>query len=172
MLQVATHAPSAHNSQPWEFVVVQDEQVRRQVSTVARNSWEQARSIAQGAIDPDMFGDVDRFIEVSDFGGAPVLIVLGVDLDRVSEAVAGCSIYPAAQNLMLAAAALGYASAFTNFTVSANDSLGEVIGFPHHVAPYGIVSLGRSARPLGPPRRESIFDKAHRDRYGQRWRSD
>jgi nitroreductase len=150
-------------------VVVRDELVRRQVSIVARRSWEGARSIAEVAIDPVMFNEVDRFIEDRDFGGAPVLVVLGVDLHRVSEAVAACSIYPAAQNLMLAALALGYASAFTNFTVRANEALSEVVGFPDHVVPYGIISLGVAAKSLGPPRRESVSDKAHSDRYGQHW---
>jgi len=169
ILEVATHAPSAHNSQPWVFVVVMDATVRQQVSESARSCWEAARTKAQESIDASMFEDVDTFIGSRDFGGAPVLVVLGVDLTLVSEAMVGCSIFPAAQNLMLAASALSYGSTFTNFTVRDSQPLADAAGLPAHIAPCGIISIGLPAKPLGPPRREPVSAKAHLDRYGQAW---
>jgi nitroreductase len=172
MIECATHAPSAHNSQPWEFVVVQDSSARSRISRIARLTWDSTRHYVELNLDSSLFRDVDQFINDRDFGGAPVLVILGVDLGKVNEVVAGCSIYPAAQNLMLAAGALGYSSAFTNFTVNGAEALASEVGFPTSIKPYGIVSIGRPAKLLGPPRRQSAQSKMHRDRFGEPWTAD
>ena len=170
MVRCATHAPSAHNSQPWEFVIVQAAPTRARVSNLARQSWDASRDwVETNLLEQDMFRDVDQFIHERDYGGAPVLVVLGVDTNKVAEIVAGCSIYPAAQNLMLAAGALGYASAFTNFTVAASEAMSAEVGFPPEVKCYGVVAVGRAAKPLGPPRREPAESKMHRDYFGAKW---
>lgn len=170
MIETATHAPSAENAQPWVFVVIQDPAVRAQIAGLARQVWRGGgREYALDKIDERILRDVDGFID-ADFGGAPVLVVIGVDTTRIAGMFAEGSVYPAAQNLLLAANALGYGSALTNFTVIVEDALRAVIGFPESLRPLGVIALGRPAKPLGPPRRESVASKTHRDRYGSPWR--
>jgi nitroreductase len=147
MLETATRAPSAHNAQPWEFVVVQDRDVRHGLADIARGAWGAGRASLEQQLDARLFADVDQFLHDRDFGDAPLLVVVGVDITKVHEAMIGCSIYPATQNLMLAAAALGYGSTFTNVTVA----------------------IGRPRRALGPGRREPWATRTHRDRFGNPW---
>ena len=63
----------------------------------------------------------DPAVAVSVALGAPHgitdLVVIGVDTTRIADMFAEASVYPAAQNLLLAANTLGYGSALTNFTV-------------------------------------------------------
>jgi nitroreductase len=172
MIEVATHAPSAENAQPWVFVVVQDPEVRARIGELARQVWHGGgRDYALDKIDARILHDVDGFIDAG-FGGAPVLVVLGVDTARIADIFADASVYPAAQNLLLAANALGYGSAITNFTVIIPDALRAVVGFPDTVRPLGVITLGRPATPLGAPRREAVASKTHRDRYGSPWHTD
>jgi nitroreductase len=104
------------------------------------------------------------------FGGAPALVIVGVDTTSgVHKGAVPSSIYPAVQNLLLAAAALGYGSALTTLTTLVADQLRALVGLPDHVDPMAVIPLGRPARPLGRPRREPIGTKAHRDRYGTAW---
>ena len=79
------------------------------------------------------------------------------------------SIYPATQNLLLAATALGLGSAFTTITTAFSDELRALVGLPEHVLPQVVVPLGYPAKPLGPPRREPFTEHTHRDRYGTAW---
>lgn len=172
MLEIATHAPSAENAQPWVFVVVRDAAVRGHIGELARLVWRGGgRDYALDKIDERILHDVDQSID-RHFGGAPVLVVLGVDRSKIADVFAEASVYPAAQNLLLAANALGYGSALTNFTVLLDDALREAVGFPPTIRPLGVIALGRSAKRLGPPRREPVATKAHRDRYGLPWDVD
>jgi nitroreductase len=167
MLEAATHAPSSENLQPWVFVVVRDAAVREQLATIARRLWDEAgRDHARRLLTPRLFAEVDQSVSTG-FGGAPVVIVVGGDVATAGGRRAlPSSIYPAVQNLLLAAAALGYGSALTTLASHAPDEVRAAVDLPDTVEPMAIVPVGRPARRLGPPRREPVAAKAHLDRYG------
>jgi nitroreductase len=120
-------------------------------------------------LDPKLAADVDGGIERG-LGGAPVIVVVAVDTNSgVHPRAIGSSIFPAVQNLLLAAGALGYGSALTTLTAAAGDELRAIVDLPEHATPTAVVLLGRPARPLGPPRRRPARATTHRDRYGVPW---
>jgi nitroreductase len=80
--------------------------------------------------------------------------------------VLSSSVFPAVQNLLLAAAALGYGSSMTTLAAQVPDALAEIVGLPAGVRPFAVVPLGRSATALGPPRRRRIAEVAHLDSFG------
>jgi len=170
VLDAATFAPSAENRQPWEFVVVRDEGVRTGIDALTARAWEGGgRAFAASRLDPALFAEVDDRMTGGDRQGAPVMIVVAADTERCLEATIASSIYPATQNLLLAATALGLGSAFTTITTAFSDELRALVGLPDHVLPQVVVPLGHPAKPLGPPRREPFADHTHRDRYGSAW---
>ncbi|MEY2570960.1 MAG: hypothetical protein QOE63_1310 [Acidimicrobiaceae bacterium] len=170
MLTAATHAPSAENTQPWVFVVVREAETRAAIGALAQQLWDgTARAYAAPHLDPAMLRSIDASVEAG-FGGAPALIVVGADLATgVHRNALPSSIYPAVQNLLLAAAALGYGSALTTLTTLVADELRALIGLPDAVVPMAVVPIGRPAKPLGAPRREPIAVKAHREHHGAGW---
>jgi nitroreductase len=167
MLGAATHAPSAENRQPWVFVVVRDPAVRRKVDDVARRLWDGGgRDHSRGRLGPRFFVEVDAFV-ARGHGGAPVAVVAAGDgRDGTPPAVLASSVLPALQNLLLAAAALGYGSAMTTLAAQDPAALAAAIGLPDGVRPFAVVPLGRPAAPLGPPRRRPVGAVAHLDRFG------
>lgn len=167
MLEAATHAPSAENSQPWVFVVVRDALKRRAIVELTTRVWEGGgRAHAQHSLEPRMFTSVDDFLRAG-YGGAPVLVVVAADgRGGLSTRVLASSVYPAVQNLLLAATALGYGSAMTTIAAQAPDALGAVVGLPAEVRPLAVVPIGRPAKPLGPPRRRPVREVAHLDVFG------
>jgi nitroreductase len=169
MLTAATHAPSAENTQPWVFVVVRDAARRAQLADVTRRLWAGgARAYVEDRLAPSLLADVDGGVERG-FGGAPVIVLVAADETRgVHPRAVGSSIFPAVQNLLLAANALGYGSALTTLTAAA-DELRALFDLPVTVTPMAIVPIGRPARPLGRPRRRAAAESTHRDRYGQPW---
>jgi nitroreductase len=169
VLEAATFAPSAENRQPWEFVVVRDDGVRARIGELTRQAWHGgARSYAEARLSPRLLADVDRGAE-GDVSAAPVLVVVCGDAQRAHEATIPASVFPAVQNLLLAANALGLGAALTTLPTAYAAELRELLALPGHVRALAVVPLGHPARALGPPRREPVSDHAHRDRYGRRW---
>lgn len=172
MLEAATHAPSAENRQPWVFVVVRDVATRRGIDELTKRAWDGGgRPHADQRLTPGLFAEVDAFIG-GGYGGAPVLVVVAGDgRDGTSRFQLATSVFPAAQNLLLAAAALGYGSSMTTLVAHAGDALAPLLGLPDGVHPFAVVPIGRSAKPLGPPRRRPVREVAHRDAFGRPFES-
>lgn len=167
MLRAATHAPSAENRQPWVFVVVRGPDVRAAVVEVTRSVWDGG---GRDAAHPDFVDAVDRFV-AEGYGGAPVLVVVAGDgRDGTPPSVLASSVFPATQNLLLAAAALGYGSALTTIAAHAPVDLAAAVGLPAGVRPFAVAPIGRPAAPLGPPRRRGVDEVAHLDRFGTPFR--
>jgi nitroreductase len=169
VLEAATFAPSAENTQPWVFVVVRDAATRAQIGTLTRRLWEESgRAHSERRLAPRVFADVEHGA-TGGISAAPVLVVVGADTHRCLEATVASSTLPAVQNLLLAANAVGLGSALTTLPTVLADDLRGAVGLPDHVQPVAVVPLGWPARPLGPPRREPVAEHAHRERYGAGW---
>ena len=169
VLEAATFAPSAENRQPWVFVVVTDPERRARIGALTRRAWEGGgRSHSEGRLAPALLADVDAGA-TGGVAGAPVLVVVGGDTRLGSRRVLEASVFPCVQNLLLAATALGLGSSLTTLALAFGEELAAVVGLPPAVVPMAVIPLGWPARPLAPPRRLAVSDKAHRDTYGVPW---
>ena len=166
MLDAAVHAPSAENAQPWVFIVVRDAGQRRRIAELTRGLWEAgAGQRSRARLSADLFAEVDGSVR-SGFGGAPVLVVVAGDgRDATTRRTLAASVFPAVQNLLLAANALGYGSALMTLATVAAAELRELVGLVDGIEPMAIVPIGRPARALGPPRRMSADGKTYLERY-------
>lgn len=169
VLEAATFAPSAENKQPWVFVVVRDPDRRAAIGALNRRAWDGgARSHSEGRLTPTLLDEVDRGAQ-GGIAGAPVLVVVGGDTRLGDRRVLAASVFPAVENLLLAAGALGLGAALTTLPLVFGDELAEIVGFPFEVQPIAVVPLGWPARPMGRPKRLPVADKAHRDTFGTPW---
>jgi nitroreductase len=169
LLDAATRAPSAENKQPWEFVVVRDPTTRAAIGELTRKAWESyGRAFSEHRITPKLLADVDQGA-TGGIAGAPVHVVVCADIERGLEVTIGSSIFPAVQNLLLAATAAGLGSALTTITTTYRDELSELLGLPARVVPVAVVPIGHPARKLGPPKRAPFAEHTHRERYGDAW---
>jgi nitroreductase len=169
ILEAATYAPSAENRQPWEFIVVRDSDRRAQIGGLIRRAWEGGgREFAESRLPPALLADVDRGAR-GGIAAAPVHVVVCADLERGLEQTVASSLFPAIQNLLLAATALGVGSALTTIATAFADELRALLVLPVHVRPVAVVPLGWPARALAPPRREPFAAHTHRERFGAPW---
>ena len=167
LLEAATHAPSAENSQPWVFVVVRDGQTRKSIGDLNERAWSGGgRAYSKGRLSPGLFASVEAGV-TGGVSSAPVIVVVCGDAALAHEATLGSTVFPAVQNLLLAANALGLGSALTTLSTVFADELRDLLQLPDHVRPMAVVPIGWPARPLGAPRRKP--PTAYLDHYGKEY---
>lgn len=169
VLEAATFAPSAENRQPWAFVVVRDQERRDAIGELTRKAWHGGgRRYSEGRLSAGLLSEVDAGA-LGGVSAAPVLVVVCGDARLSNAKVLEASVFPAVQNLLLAATALGLGSALTTLPLAFGADLVGMLGLPDDVQPMAVVPLGWPARRLGPPRRAPVTDKAHRETFGSAW---
>jgi nitroreductase len=80
----------------------------------------------------------------------------------------GASIYPAAQNLMLAARAFGVGSTLTTFHLSREEEIKKLLGIPEDVHTAALIPLGYPEGRWGEARRTPVDEVVYHDRFGER----
>lgn len=163
----AGRAPSGSNRQPFRFVVLQDgpnaQQAKRLLGDAFRTGWNAKRQ-ADG-YRPSRFADsmqqyVDRF-ELT-----PVVLLVCLERYRAPSPYEGASVYPACQNLLLAARALGYGGALTMWHLGVEGELRDLLDIPDHVALSACITLGVPEGGHGPLKRKPLGDIVFGDRWG------
>jgi nitroreductase len=172
MLGAAVRAPSAENTQPWTFIVVRDERNRTLLADWWTETWNAGGGdfVKQNVEDKALVADLEYGFNRGGFAAAPVVVVVCADTDRVAEVHAPSSIYPAVQNLLLAATDLGYGSCLTTgLTTFGVDRVRALLELPQNLIPMAAVYLGRSARKLSSARRRPATEATYRETFGVAW---
>jgi len=147
ILEAGRWSPSKRNSQPWDFIVVRDLQIRREVGNVLR----QVTSAWAG------------------FTDAPVLIVVSVDRSRDPEHFVEDGAV-ATQNLCLAAHCLGLASSWAGVYAkrarrgSVQHTLKKLLSVPRTHRIIAVVPIGVARHEINSSRRP-LVEMVHHDRF-------
>jgi nitroreductase len=172
VLDAAIRAPSGGNSQPWAFLVLTDAEVKRQVGAYYKRAWDEA-GVGRMADDPDP--SRARVYRTATYlsermGEAPVLVVVCIrERDTRGPLAGGASIYPAVQNLMLAARGLGLGTVLTTIHKRYEPEIAALLGLPEDVQTVALIPVGYPAEGagFGPTTRKPLAEVAFRDRWGR-----
>lgn len=177
VLDAARFAPTGGNRQGVRFLLVQDAAKRRALRDLYLPLWEQyaSRAVAKpGAPLPKLLQNADHMARHLDEVPVHVVVCAQVadlmatdrHLGRVS-VVAGASIYPSVQNLLLAARNEGLGTALTTLLCAVEPKVKELLGIPEDVATAALVALGYPEKgfPKSLPRRP-VEEIAFGDTYG------
>jgi nitroreductase len=80
---------------------------------------------------------------------------------------AGSSIYPALQNMLLAARALGLGATLTTLYLTFEKQVESALDLPAEVHSYALLPIGYPIGRFGPVRRVPLAEVVYRDRWGQ-----
>ncbi len=163
VLDAAVNAPSGGNSQPWEFVVVQDPGLKRSLAGLYKRAWADAAEGQPPPPDTRSHRSARHLMEHMEH--APVLIVVCLRVgDREPGLYEGSSIYPAIQNMLLAARGLGLAAVLTNGWAGYEPELRAILNIPADYRAAAMLPIGfpDNVR-YGPPRRDPVEQHLHRD---------
>lgn len=141
ILRAGFQAPSAHNSQPWEFIIVRDEETIKQIKEFHKY----AKMLEEAGTAIVVCGDTNKqqnmgFL-VSDTSAAilnMLLVAHGLGLGAV-----WCGIYDIPKLI---------------------DNMKETLNLPQHIIPIGMVVVGNKVQDREPQDRYDI-DKIHYDTW-------
>ena len=150
LLEAATWAPSAHNKQPWRFVVIRN---NKQKEKLARAMGDRLRSDRTN--DGDDLESIDKDVNrsINLITRSPVVIVVCyslIDMDvypdkhrsDAEKIMAIQSTAMAAQNLMLAAHDLKIGTCWRCAPLFCDDAVVEVLKLPEDWHPQALVTMG------------------------------
>lgn len=172
----ASRAPSGSNRQPFRFLVLRDGPAAVEAKALLgrsfREMWATKRSddgyeAGSGTDDSSPKARMGRAMQhfVDHFEATPVVVLPCLIRYRAPYPSEGASIYPACQNLLLAARALGYGGVMTVWHAFVEDELRSLLGIPEHVAIAATIPLGRPVGHHGPVRRRPIGELVYEDRW-------
>ena len=160
VLSAATRAPSARNVQPWRFLVIRDRGTKRALGEIFDALG--AQLYGAGAPDHTPWEEVSVLIAVcSEYAFGTT---------EAGVAALGASIYPAVQNLLLAAHGLGLGTVLTTRWKSREPEIRPLLGLPDSMTVHAIIPMGWPDKRLGRNRRRPIAEVTYRERFGQPWR--
>jgi nitroreductase len=116
-----------------------------------------------------------RFLDAAEYLAAhiheaPVWIVPYLEGGTPSR-TSGSSIYPAVQNMLLAARALGLGATLTTLYLQFEKEAEAALGLPPNVHSYALLPIGYPIGRFGPVRRVPLADVVYEDQWGQRYRN-
>ncbi len=173
LIEAATKAPSGGNREPWAFVVVRDEAAKQKIGAWYLQAW----NAIYGQIDPDdgplpaslgrVYGAAKHLAH--HLSEVPVMIIVclrGAPPAGSSHAAGAYgSIYPAVQNLLLAARGLGLGASLTTLHKMHEQDVKALLGIPESVETIALVPVGHPIGRYGPTTRRPVEEVTHFERW-------
>lgn len=158
VLDAAIRAPSAINGQFARFVVVTDLDKRRQLGELYLDAQQESHNNPSAAGTKWLRGQEAEIVEKAakfarEVGDVPVFIIVCSTRRGVSH-----SVYPAVQNLMVAARSLGLGTVLTTLHTFRADEVRAVLDIPDDVHIICGIPMGWPAVPFGPVRRRPLSE--------------
>lgn len=180
ILEAGVCAANGANRQTWRFLVVRDRGVKEAVQALYRRAFEEvispmyATSTPPPGVTPQRYAAQHRAVEhlTDHFADAPVWIVACLEEVAKPGRGSGASIYPAVQNMLLAARALGLGSTLTTRHLLYADEADAAFGLPEGVRSYAILPIGWPLGRFGPVARRPLQDIVFEDRWGRPFGAD
>ncbi len=186
IVEAGTMAPSGSNSQVWRFVVVRDDDGKRFIQARYKRAWDtyaqmNMDAMAQAPPPAEQLAARMRMARVAAgmaerLHEVPVLLLVcmaprgGVPPRSAARTQAGfyASIFPAVQNILLAARALGLGSVLTTLHLLYEDEIKERFGIPAEVEAVALLPIGYAKGKFGPVTRRPVEEVTYWDKWGAR----
>jgi coenzyme F420-0:L-glutamate ligase/coenzyme F420-1:gamma-L-glutamate ligase len=174
VLGAAGWAPSAHNSQPWRFIVLENALVKRDLADAMAEAW-----AADLIRDGQTVDAIMRKERVERFANSPVLILACSTMDglrkfpdkerqRCEKDLAIQSFGAAIQNLLLTAHAAGLGACWYCAPGFCKETVRKVLKIPDSIEPQAFVILGYPGETPMVPKKRSLAEYCFLDEFGRK----
>ncbi|MCE2501443.1 MAG: nitroreductase family protein [Dehalococcoidia bacterium] len=166
IMQAAIRAPNGGNNQQWHFIVVQDEEMRRQLGDLYHEAWWAKRADA-GIMGPEDIPPGRNSMRsamrlANEIGDAPVMVL--VCATAKGPQAAG-SVIPAAQNMLLAARAFGIGGTIATLHPVVEERVHALFSIPDDAQVVYCMPFGYPRGNFGPVTRLPLNEVCSYDRW-------
>jgi nitroreductase len=176
ILRAGAAAANGGNTQKWRFLVVKDAAIKQAVAVWYKKAYDEVIGPRYAASAPPPGTTAEKYARqhaaveylTEHFHEAPVWIVACLD-DPKPTRMSGASVYPAVQNMLLAARALGLGSTLTTRHMLFAEQADAALGLPPGVQSYAILPIGWPMGNFGPVGRGPLDAITYLDRWGETW---
>ena len=167
IIEAAVWAPSAGNRQDWFFTVVTSPAVKQQMADAVRRRWDAIIAANRGS---GVIEEIENYVKhFGDFADAPTVIVVSAkSADAVQRHLLGddaeptvgsaCSAAMAAQNLLLAAHALGLGACCMTGALAARRDLNRILELGRKQDIICLITVGWPDETPSPPVRKPLTE--------------
>jgi nitroreductase len=175
ILKAGICAPNGGNTQRWRFLVIKDRKIKEAVQVWYKRAFDEVIGPRYLNSEPPPGVSKERYLRqhaavaylTDHFHEAPVWIVACLEDGLAPNRAAGSSIYPAVQNMLLAARALGLGATLTTRHLLYEKEAEEALRLPRGVHSYAIIPIGYPMGKFGPVGRGQLSEFVYQDRWGQ-----
>jgi nitroreductase len=177
VIEAATMGPSGHNRQPWFFIVVTDRDTKEFVAERYLKAWEQIFTpVEREVVANDPQSQRGRNLRSANYlahhiADAPVMIFCCVkkytDRVRAGQPIVG-AIYPAIQNLCLAARGYGLGTSITGLHTAYSEEIDARLGVPPEYVNLILIPMGYPKGRWARPNRKSALQVTFWGKWGNR----
>ncbi|TWG98558.1 nitroreductase [Nocardioides sp. J9] len=175
ILQAGLCAPNGGNMQKWRFLVIKDEKIKRTVQQWYKKAYDEIVGpvYAQGNVPAGTtaagYKKHTTAVEylTEHLHEAPVWIIPCLEHRPKMGRAEPASIYPAVQNMLLAARALGLGATLTTRHLMYEEETERALGIPEGVRSWALIPIGYPLGKFGPVKRGELADFVDLDRWGQ-----
>ncbi|MBV8393855.1 MAG: nitroreductase family protein [Alphaproteobacteria bacterium] len=177
ILQAGTCAPSGGNTQKWKFLVIKDRAIKEKVQVWYKRAFDEWIGPRYLSAEPPPGVTKEKYLRqyeavrylTDHFADAPVWIVACMT-EATPNRGSGASIYPAVQNMLLAARALGLGATLTTRHLAHEKEADKALGLPDGVQSWAILPIGWPMGKFGPVKRAPLEEVVYLDKWGKAWR--
>jgi nitroreductase len=176
ILKAGVCAPNGGNTQRWRFMVIKDRRIKEAVQRYYKRAFDEVvgprylKSDPPPGVSRAAYDRQHAAVEylTDHFHEAPVWIVACLEEGSATPTRwSGASIYPAVQNMLLAARSLGLGATLTTRHLLFEKETEAALGLPPGVHSYAILPIGYPMGKFGPVGRGPLGDIVYQDRWGQ-----
>ncbi len=169
IIEVARWAPSGFHTQPWEFVVIKDPEVKAKVVAALDEHGPAIKDPSKKAVVRSSFRDAPVFILALIDWRAKVGLPFNPRTNAEAAPLYFSSMANAFMSMQLAATALGLASQWYTATsrAGAERAIKEIIGIPEALTIYDMMVVGYAAALPGPKIVRELAGMVHYDACGE-----
>jgi nitroreductase len=169
LIWAGTRASSAENTQPWQFVAVTGVEQRRAIAQALSVFPELARQLPAPTDAAAQRTRAAALRLVDGLADVPLLLFVCGRNDYPAmapqERYLWSAVFGAAQNIVVAARALGLSAVYTMLHVANPAEIRRILGVPPEYKIATMLAVGWPARPAGPVRRLPLEEVVHHDRW-------
>ncbi len=175
ILRAGACAPNGGNTQKWRFLVIKDRGIKDAVAVWYKKAFDEVIGPRYRTGEPPPGVTKERYLRqvaaveylTDHFAEAPVWIVACLEDGPSPNRMAGASIYPAVQNMVLAIRALGLGTTLTTRHMLHEKEADAALGLPAGVHSYAILPVGWPMGRFGPVGRGPLKEIVYQDRWGE-----